>query len=784
VNLTGKCNFYTAYFKILTYELVLICIFSFSTYISCPDAQILLTTKQSKTDPRSRMSLSADKLILNRDANTITAEGNVQIEYDGNKVVARHVSYNQKTKRVIAEGNIEIVDAKGEKLYAEQIDLSDDLKEGFINRLQAETLDKAYFSAESAERSQGQITIFNNSVYTACELCHSRPEKDILWRIKAKRIIWNSRTKTIRFEGNKFEIFNMPIIRLPTFEIADSTVKRESGFLIPSFSYKSYLGLGIKNSYFWNLASNYDFTLSANVYSKQGLLTQGEWRNLLEKGKYDIRFSHIYQTNRNDFDYWTPDHREKNRYMFSTKGQFVINPHWIYGWDIMAESDHNFGRTYEIDDYNKAVEHSQIYLKGLHERNHFNMQFYHFNVQEDIFKDYPERNVYESHSRQPWVLPRIDYTFIPDDAIFGGELKFTANLQIIYREKADFSFSNEANNPLSIDHLTGIKGTNARLTNKLDWKRSFINDYGLVLTPIFSLRGDAITIHTNKNYPQINLRSDTLREMATAGLEIHYPLLLTINNSSHIIQPIAQIFVRNNEQYTGKLINEDARSFVFDATTLFLSDKFSGYDRLEGGTRANVGMRYSGDFDNGWSIYSLAGQSYQLLGRNSYSSNDIMHVSANSGLENARSDYVAMLSIDDGNGFTLASHGRFDKKNLMMRRGEIDLQKHLNFLTFGLQYAYIERQPNYEHAQNHQEITVHSGYRLNDKWQLSANTSYDTVSETLIGAGTGFSYQNECFGLIFNYLQTRNPRKSAVSHKWNFLISFRTLGDFGSSTLP
>ena len=40
--------------------------------------------------------------------------------------------------------------------------------------------------------------------------------------------------------------------------------------------------------------------------------------------------------------------------------------------------------------------------------------------------------------------------------------------------------------------------------------------------------------------------------------------------------------------------NEDAQSFVFDATTLFERDKFSGYDRIEGGTRANVGFRYSG----------------------------------------------------------------------------------------------------------------------------------------------------------------------------------------------
>ena len=66
------------------------------------------------------------------------------------------------------------------------------------------------------------------------------------------------------------------------------------------------------------------------------------------------------------------------------------------------------------------------------------------------------------------------------------------------------------------------------------------------------------------------------------------------------IEPIAQIFARPDEEYAGGLPNEDAQSFVFDATSLFDRDKFSGFDRVEGGTRANVGLRYTGSFDNGF----------------------------------------------------------------------------------------------------------------------------------------------------------------------------------------
>ena len=138
-----------------------------------------------KTDPNARMLLSADELVYD------TAQGNVKIEYDGNRIVARKVTYNQKTGRVMAEGEVEVVQPDGSKLYADQIDMTDDLGEGFVNSLRAETPDNTRFAAESAERSGGQMTVFNRGAYTACEPCYYKPDRDVLWQIKAKKIIWN-----------------------------------------------------------------------------------------------------------------------------------------------------------------------------------------------------------------------------------------------------------------------------------------------------------------------------------------------------------------------------------------------------------------------------------------------------------------------------------------------------------------------------------------------------------------------------------------------------------------
>ncbi|MGO7704583.1 LPS assembly protein LptD, partial [Rhizobium ruizarguesonis] len=85
---------------------------------------------------------------------------------------------------------------------------------------------------------------------------------------------------------------------------------------------------------------------------------------------------------------------------------------------------------------------------------------------------------------------------------------------------------------------------------------------------------------------------------------------------------------RPDEQLAGRLPNEDAQIFVFDATSLFDRDKFSGYDRVEGGTRANVGIHYTGTFDSGYKLHGIFGQSYKIAGQNSFATDDLVNVGA------------------------------------------------------------------------------------------------------------------------------------------------------------
>ena len=127
--------------------------------------------------PADQLLLEADTLVYDNVNQTVTAEGSVRIDYGGNRMVARRVIYNQTTGRLVADGDVEIVDRDGNRISSDHIDVTDDFRDGFINALSVETAEKTYFGAESAERKAGAVTTFVNGVYTACEPCEDKPDK-------------------------------------------------------------------------------------------------------------------------------------------------------------------------------------------------------------------------------------------------------------------------------------------------------------------------------------------------------------------------------------------------------------------------------------------------------------------------------------------------------------------------------------------------------------------------------------------------------------------------------
>ena len=79
--------------------------------------------------------------------------------------------------------------------------------------------------------------------------------------------------KTINYENAWLKIYDKPVFYFPKFFHPDPTVKRQSGFLMPTFASSNSAGSAFTLPYFHVISTNKDLTLSPRLYSKNKILS-------------------------------------------------------------------------------------------------------------------------------------------------------------------------------------------------------------------------------------------------------------------------------------------------------------------------------------------------------------------------------------------------------------------------------------------------------------------------------------------------------------------------------
>jgi LPS-assembly protein len=767
----------------------------FPTRPTAPKPPPPTTGRQSQNAP---MLLQATEIQYDYTNKRVSAVGNVQIYYAGSTVEADRVTYDEVTKRLQAEGNVRLTEADGRITYGELMNLSDDFRDGFVDSLRVDTPDRTRMAAARADRSSGNYTVFHSGVYTACEPCKDDPKKPPLWQIKSVRMIHDEGEKMIYFENAQIEFFGKPIAYFPYFAAPDPTVKRKSGFLFPITTYNSKYGVGLEVPYYWALAPDYDFTFSPRVMTKQGLMLRGEWRQRLINGAYSIRASGIYQL---DPDYFlrnggpaTPGYRDW-RGSIETSGQFALNRQWVWGWDGVLPSDPTFYQDYGLSTYQRNVDSirngltegiSQLYIAGRGARSYFDARtIYYYGFSEA-----------DVQNQIPVVHPVVDYDYKFADPILGGELGYRVNLTSLSRTSASFNpitSTAAANNlcaPTTADPavkipanclLRGVPGTYTRLSAESTWRRTFTDPLGQVFTPFATLRADAAAYSIQSQVGVSNYIAPgdetQFRAMPTAGVEYRYPFINVQSWGTQTIEPIAQLIVRPNEPRIGSLPNEDSQSLTFDDSNLFRIDKFSGWDRMEGGGRANVGVQYTAQFNRGGFVNALFGQSYQLFGTNSFAVADSTNAGLGSGLDKSQSDYVARLSYQPDRTYTFTTRYRFDQETLAVRRFEVEGRANYDRWAVGVLYGRYDAQPQIGFLDKREGILANTSVKVSANWVASAAVRYDLDARKVDQTQVGLGYIDDCFILGVNYIMSNtfsgNP---TTDHRVVLQLNLRTLG--------
>ena len=767
------------------------------------------TASSTQAKPQDKLVIDADELVYDKDKNTVTAQGSVQLFYQGRVLQADKVIYERAAKRVYAEGHAKMTDEHGDVVYGSRFELSDDFRDGFIDSVQALTADKTRFSSPRVERSNGDITVMQNGAYTACEPCKDHPERPPFWQVRATKIIENQETHTIYYENAQLLFWGFPVFWWPYFSSPDATVNKQTGILAPSIVSGGNLGTGFSMPYFINLAPNYDLTLIPTYLSKQGLLGEADWRQRLSNGIYNIRVTGIDQEQPGAFPaypYGAGGFRERGS--IESAGNFLLNDMWQFGWNGTWMSDKFFLNDYRLQgiDFNNFYFQdviSSVYLRGQSAQSFFDLSAYHF-----------EGTTASDDNRTLPVAAAPVFDFnrvinVPADRTYGigGEVTIDTNVASIDQTNAAFQSTGTQtfDNAYHLYNvcetqvgsafvntyvpgkcmLQGIAGDYTRATGQLSWQRSYIDPIGEMWKPFLfgRLDGEAtelnetgsityassVGVSTVANSSQAAFFSGSsqgafARYMAGAGLEYRFPFVSTSSWGTQTITPIAQFVARPSEVIPRIQPDEDSQSLVFDETNLFAWNKFSGYDRVEGGTRLNYGMQYTADFANGGHANFVGGESIQVAGQNSYTLYDPANVGLESGLDKTFSNFVFGETLQPtSNPITLMSKQQFDSSTLQLARFDGIARAEYAGVSGSVDYALYAAQPELGYEYPREGLTGNLGYKFQDRWSVDGSLVldmsrhyYDTLGQTTpifypVGYSLGVGYKDDCTTLTIRY---------------------------------
>ena len=779
-------------------------------------AQELTFPQTAPSKPKSKFAIERDKsgqkqmLVQAREINydytnkRVAAVGGVQIYYGGATIEADKVIYDQTTKRLHAEGNVRLSEGDGKVTYGQIMDLSDDYRDGFVDSLRLDSPDQTRMAAARAERTSGNYTVFHNGVYTACLPCKDDPKKPPLWQVKAARIIHDQGEKMMYFEDARLEFFGKPLAWLPYFSAPDPTVKRKTGVLVPTIGSSKLYGGSLEVPYYLALAPDYDATFSPMITTRQGLLLQGEFRQRLLNGSYQIRAAGIRQLDKDAFAPVTPGTGAPGfrdfRGSVETSGQFTLNNKWVWGWDAIALTDKTFLQdynprlsSYQFSDPFQAAANagkSQLYITGMGNRSYFDARtiyYYGFSIA-------------DTQAQIPVIAPVIDYNNTLSHPVFGGELGYKFNFTSLTRQQANFdaisqfaltgglgggNLCNTADPAVKTSAncvLRGIPGTYSRFSAQADWRRSITDQFGQVFTPFASVRVDAGAMQIN-NDPSVSNYINTgetnlVRAMPTIGMEYRYPFISVHSWGTQTIEPIAQVILRPNETQFGRWPNEDAQTLMFDDSNLFRVDKFSGWDRVEGGGRANYGAQYTAQVNKAGFINVLFGQSYQLFGDNSFAQGGTTNTGLASGLDTARSDYVARVAYQPNSTYKFGSRFRFDNDTFAVKRMELEASANFNRWSASLLYGDYAAQPELGFLDRRQGLLGSASVKLNSNWVLRGSALYDLYNNKFAQNIIGIGYIDDCLALGLNYITnyTYGSGTPELNHTIMLQLNLRTLG--------
>ncbi len=250
-----------------------------------------------------------DVVILNEEGTLSSSKNTTIKDKYQNKFKTKEFMFFVEDE-VLKAKNVELVDNQGNisKLNNFFGDLKNeefhgkDLKLKFYQSIfnNPENEPRLYGNKISSDKNFSKIS---KGIFTTCK----KREKCPPWKIRAEEVEHDKNKKIINYKKAWLEIYDKPVVYFPKFFHPDPSVKRQSGFLIPSLNDSGNTGLSLNLPYFKVLDINKDLTIQPRIFTDNNLMLQNEYRQV-EKNLNHIMDVGIFTSMLNNNEESTKSH--------------------------------------------------------------------------------------------------------------------------------------------------------------------------------------------------------------------------------------------------------------------------------------------------------------------------------------------------------------------------------------------------------------------------------------------------------------------------------------------
>ena len=695
-------------------------------YIYYKDIEKIVSIGKTKSIIKNNYLLESSDLIYDRNLSEIYSKKKSKIKDLQNNIFFFEKFKFNLTSDILKAEKLSLSDSAKNQYYLdfalvnlkENKFLGSDLFIDFEDSLFGNNENDPRLKGNSVIAEKNETRVYKGNFTT----CKQKDEQCPPWNIYAEEVIHKKKEQKIEYKNAWLKIYDKPVLYFPYFFHPDPTVKRQSGFLMPTFQNSNNSGTSIQIPYYKVISENKDLTFRPRIFFDNEVLLQTEYRQVNKNSDIILDFS-INKGNSKTKNHIFADVTSiKQNKTFNFHLEKTSNDNYLKMHNIKSPIIDNISTLNSYINYNSYEEDSTLDVS--------------LEVYENLNKNKSDRHEY--------VFPNFNYTKNLNSKIeTNGDLVFN-------------SYGYQKNYNTNIDEAILINDVIYTSPQSFNFKiDGLLTNYKFLIRNINS---------DSKNSENIK-NGDDYQLLSTIMLESKLPLTKENKNFYNYLTP--KFSARYSPNHTKNNTNLNNKIFY---ENIYLLDRIDN-KAVEGGASLTLGLEYNSKNKNNEDFINLSLANILRVNENP----DLPKLD---NLSKKRSNIIGNFDFIPSKFFNFSYKFSLDKNleqsdyNLLTANFKVN-----NFIT---SFEYLEED---SYLSDNSYLINKTKYNFGKNYSINFETEKNLDQDITNYYNLIYEYNNDCLTAAIEYNKTYYTSGDDLKPEENILFSIKII-PFGKISSP